>query len=88
MLPKTRPAFPGAAAVLQLFLDEMPVTSDMLTSIPVNDIAYIKVFSPPFMGATGGGSGGGIAIYTRKGGDENRNPVRGFQIIPLAVTRR
>jgi len=61
-----------------LFLDEMPVTSDMLTSIPVNDIAYVKVFSPPFMGATGGGSGGGIAIYTRKGGDEKQEPGKGL----------
>jgi hypothetical protein len=61
-----------------LFLDEMPVTPDMLTSIPVTDIAYVKVFSPPFMGATGGGSGGGIAIYTRKGGDEKQEPGKGL----------
>ena len=61
-----------------LFLDEMPVTSDMLSSIPVNDIAFVKVFSPPFMGAAGGGSGGGIAIYTRKGGDEKQEPGKGL----------
>jgi len=61
-----------------LFLDEMPVTSDMLSSIPVTDIAYVKVFTPPFMGAAGGGSGGGIAIYTRKGGDEKQEAGKGL----------
>ena len=40
----------------------------MLNSVPVNDIAYIKVFRPPFMGGSGG-SGGAIAIYTKRGDD-------------------
>jgi hypothetical protein len=61
-----------------LFLDEVPATSDMLSTIPVTDIAYVKVFQPPFMGAAGGGSGGGIAIYTRKGGDEKSEPGKGL----------
>lgn len=61
-----------------LFLDEMPVTADMISTIPVNDIAFVKVFQPPFMGAVGGGSGGGIAIYTRKGGDEKQEPGKGL----------
>jgi hypothetical protein len=61
-----------------LFMDEMPVTADMISTIPVNDIAFVKVFQPPFMGAVGGGSGGGIAIYTRKGGDERQEPGKGL----------
>ncbi|MEO8823576.1 MAG: hypothetical protein ABI366_08370 [Ginsengibacter sp.] len=61
-----------------LFMDEMPVTADMISNIPVNDIAFIKVFQPPFMGAVGGGSGGGIAIYTRKGGDEKQESGKGL----------
>lgn len=61
-----------------LYLDEMPVTADMISTIPVTDIAYVKVFPPPFMGGTGGGSGGGIAIYTRKGGDEKQEPGKGL----------
>ncbi|MEO6894514.1 MAG: hypothetical protein ABI136_05720 [Ginsengibacter sp.] len=61
-----------------LFMDEMPVTADMISTIPVNDVAFIKVFQPPFMGAVGGGSGGGIAIYTRKGGDEKQEPGKGL----------
>lgn len=52
-----------------LFLDEMPVDANMIQNIPVTDIAYVKAFRPPFFGASGGGSGGAIAIYTRKGND-------------------
>ncbi len=62
----------------QLFLDEMPATPEMISSLPVADVAYIKVFQPPFMGAAGGGSGGGIAIYSRKGGDEKEEPGKGL----------
>ena len=52
-----------------LFLDETQTDADMVGNIPVSDIAYIKVFRPPFFGAVGGGAGGAIAIYTRKGND-------------------
>ncbi len=62
----------------QLYLDEMPTQADMLSSIPVSDIAYVKVFRPPFMGGMGGGSGGAISIYTRKGGDEKPEPGKGL----------
>lgn len=58
----------------QLYMDEMPVDASLLSSIPVSDIAYVKVFRPPFMGAIGGGSGGAIAIYTRKGDDLRSRP--------------
>lgn len=58
----------------QLYMDEMPVDADLIQSIPVSDIAYVKVFRPPFMGASGGGSGGAIAIYTRKGDDLRSKP--------------
>jgi hypothetical protein len=56
-----------------LFLNEMPVDVSAIENIPVNDIAYVKAFRPPFFGATGGGSGGAIAIYTKKGGDVKTN---------------
>ena len=51
-----------------LFLDEIPSDASMLSSIPVSDVAYIKVMRPPFMGASGGANGA-IAIYTRRGDD-------------------
>jgi hypothetical protein len=57
-----------------LFLDEMPVDVGFLNGLPVGDIAYVKVLRPPFYGAAGGGSGGAIAIYTRKGDDLKSKP--------------
>lgn len=56
-----------------LFLDEMPTDANMIQNIPVSDIAYVKAFRPPFFGASGGGSGGAIAIYTRRGNDAKNN---------------
>lgn len=71
-----------------VFLDEMQMDTDMLSSIPVADIAYVKVFRPPFMGAVGGGSGGAIAVYTKKGNDQtpgkgglSSNTVAGYSPI-------
>lgn len=52
-----------------IFLDEVPVSPDVLMGVPVTDIAYVKTFRPPFFGATLGGSGGAIAVYTKKGND-------------------
>lgn len=62
----------------QVYIDEIPTTTDMVSSVPVSDVAYIKVFPPPFMGGFGGGSGGAIAIYTRKGGDRKEEPGKGL----------
>ena len=60
-----------------LFLNEMPVDVTAIENIPVSDIAYVKVFRPPFFGAMGGGSGGAIAIYTKKGGDQKSTSTEG-----------
>jgi len=56
-------------ATPDLYLDQMQVGADYIQSINVRDIAMVKVFRPPFFGSMGGGSGGAIAIYTKKGGD-------------------
>jgi hypothetical protein len=50
-----------------LYMNEMPVDASMLESTPMSDIAMVKVFPPPFFGGFGGGSGGAIAVYTKKG---------------------
>jgi hypothetical protein len=50
-----------------LYLNEMQVDAGMLESTPMSDIAMVKVFAPPFFGGFGGGSGGAIAVYTKKG---------------------
>jgi hypothetical protein len=54
----------------------------------VQDIAYVKVFRPVFMGSGGGvygsGSNGAIAIYTRKGGDATSKPGTGLSANTVA----
>lgn len=62
----------------QLYVDEISTDADMVSSIPVSDVAYIKVMRPPFMGGVGGGSGGAIAIYTRRGNDVKSEPGKGL----------
>ncbi|MEI7628889.1 MAG: hypothetical protein WCJ80_11650 [Bacteroidota bacterium] len=49
------------------FLNEITTPLDMILSLPISDIAYVKAIRPPFFGSIGGGSGGAIAIYTKKG---------------------
>ncbi len=56
-------------ATPDLYINEMNSTTDQLQTVNVRDIALIKVFRPPFFGSMGGGSGGAIAIYTKKGSD-------------------
>ncbi|HVT85511.1 MAG TPA: hypothetical protein VHD35_09920 [Chitinophagaceae bacterium] len=71
-----------------LYVDEVQTDADMVSSIPVTDIAYIKVFRPPFLGGFNGGNGA-IAIYTRRGDDIKsesgkglpNNTVTGYSLI-------
>lgn len=59
-------------ATPELYVNEMSSPIDMVQSISVRDIAMVKVFRPPFFGSIGGGSGGAIAIYTKKGADARK----------------
>lgn len=56
-----------------VYINEMPVSdAEEILSLPVQTIAYIKVFRPPFMGvrgSVGDPANGAIAIYTKRGGD-------------------
>jgi hypothetical protein len=54
-----------------IFLDENNSDISMVQNMSMNDIALIKVFRPPFFGPGGGGAGGAIAIYTKRGGGDN-----------------
>lgn len=56
-------------ATPDVYLNEMSSTVDMIQTVNVHDVAMVKVFRPPFFGSIGGGSGGAIAIYTKKGTD-------------------
>lgn len=56
------------------FLDEMRTSVQQIASIPMADIAIVKAYPPPFLGAPGG-AGGGVAIYTRRGGEASLLPA-------------
>lgn len=65
------------------FIDEIRVSAQQVTSLPMADIAIVKAYPPPFIGAFGGGAG--IAIYTRRGSESRYLPpnrqvfkVRGY----------
>ncbi|MBZ5858934.1 hypothetical protein [Flavihumibacter profundi] len=51
-----------------LYFNEMPVSLGQLYDTPMEDIAMVKVFRPPFIGNFGGGSGA-IAVYRKTGKD-------------------
>jgi len=65
------------------FMDEVRISAEQVAIIPITDIAIVKAYPPPFIGAPGGG--GALAIYTRRGGEANYIPgnrqvfkVRGY----------
>jgi hypothetical protein len=62
----------------QIYLDEVPVDADYISTLNVSNIAYIKVMRPPFFGGGGNAGSGAIAIYSRKGGDVNTATVQGL----------
>ncbi len=67
----------------QLYIDEMPADVSFVSALNVRDVAYIKVFRPPFMGGFNG-SNGAIAIYTRRGGDQVQEPGKGLASANIA----
>lgn len=66
-----------------LFLNEMNTDVSMIQSTSMSDVAMIKVFRPPFFGATGGGAGGAIAVYTKRGALAN-NSITGLNYVAIS----
>jgi hypothetical protein len=66
-----------------LFMNEMTSDVDLIQSTSMADVAMVKVFRPPFFGAMGGGAGGAIAVYTKKGGSVSSN-VTGLNAVNVA----
>lgn len=58
----------GGPIQATLFLDGFETESYALTTIPFSEIALVKVYSNGYAGA-GGGAGGAVAIFTKKGND-------------------
>lgn len=61
---------------IKFFLNQMPVSVDALLQLPMADIAYIKVFRPPFLGAGMGAPNGAIAVYTKQGDEADYVPKK------------
>lgn len=72
------------------FLNESPSDASMLQSINMRDVALIKVFRPPFMGGAGGGAGGAIAVYLKKGTSVNSSftALPSYTIYGYSVVRQ
>jgi hypothetical protein len=67
-----------------LFVDEVGMRPDLVADISITDIAYVKVFHPPFlMGGVVNPRAGAIAIYTKKGEDVKPLPTKGLNYILL-----
>ncbi len=60
-----------------VYLNEMQSDVSQLSNMSMADVAYIKVFRPPFMGGMNGANGA-IAVYTRKGTSNQAAPGRGL----------
>ncbi len=64
------------------FLNEMPIEAQFAATIPMTDVAYLKVFRPPFIGSLVNAGGGAVAIYTKKGADLT-NSIKGLDNLSL-----
>ena len=51
------------------YIDETRIGDNTLTGLSISNIAYIKIFRPPFSGAPFGGTYGAIALYTKRVND-------------------
>ena len=63
-------------------MNEMEQQAEVLQNIPMSDIAMVKIFHPPFFGAMGGGPGGAVAIYLKKGAAAYQS-VKGLDYISV-----
>ena len=59
---------------VSFFIDEFRTDAQQVNTLSMSNVAIIKVFPPPFFGASGG-SGGAIAVYTRRGGESQLLPA-------------
>ena len=83
--PGGSPSLSWRGSTPSLYLNEMQIDASQLQSTPVTDVAMVKVFRPGSGVGFGGGAGGVIAVYTKKGGDEKKNDAnfKGLDRAPL-----
>jgi hypothetical protein len=74
---------------MAIFLDEIQTDANIVASVPINDVALVKVYDN-FIGVSGNAPGGALAIYTKKGDDLFKNNIsqennrifyRGYSVI-------
>lgn len=53
---------------MTLYLDELETDASVISAVPANQVALVKIFST-FAAATGNAPGGVLAVYTKKGSD-------------------
>jgi hypothetical protein len=61
------------------YIDEMRVDIQVVSMVPISDIAIVKAFPPPFFGNIGS-DGGAIAIYTKRGEYFDNGNRRSFRL--------
>ncbi len=67
------------------YLDEVQTDVSMVQNLNMNDVAYVKVFSPGQVGIISSSGGGAIAIYTKKGGDRpTDDKAKGLSYVQIA----
>jgi len=66
-----------------IYLDEIQTDPSFLQSLNMNDVAYVKVFSPGSVGVISSRGGGAIAVYTKKGGDRTTNDKTGLGYVQI-----
>lgn len=72
-LTGSQPSLSWRGGTPTLFLNEIENDAQSISNVSMSDVAMVKVFRPPFFGATGGGSGGAIAVYLKKGAAVNKD---------------
>ncbi len=72
------PSLQWRGSTPSLYLNEMQIDASVLKNTPVSDIAMVKVFRPGTSVGAGGGAGGSIAVYTKKGSEARSNDI-GFK---------
>ncbi|MEO7983893.1 MAG: hypothetical protein ABI688_07420 [Bacteroidota bacterium] len=62
-------SFSGASPEIKLYLDQTDVSADVISGIPVRDVAMIKYFPPGNARLPGIGAAGVLVVYSKKGED-------------------
>jgi hypothetical protein len=66
-----------------IYLDEMQTDASFMQNLNMNDVAYVKVFSPGSTGVISSSGGGAIAVYTKKGADRTTNDKTGLGYVQI-----